>query len=131
MSGVVIYARKGYPAAFGTVQLTLQAYEVKGSCVLTERGTADGLPALTASYSRGTRLTLRGSLSPVQSAAEVTAALAKELRDGTARNMTVEGLVFFGARLCAYQVSDEGERARAELQFYTASVPVMEAGEGA
>lgn len=131
MNQVTARIHSCYTVQFGTVTLCLQAYEVKGQTVLTERVTADNLPAVTASYPKGTRLTLRGGISALEDAAAVTAVLAQYLQEGTVQDITVGTLQFPAARLVGYAVSEADGDAQVQLQFYCAAVPVQEAGEGA
>ncbi len=126
MSGAAAILRSRYPVQFGEVSLVLYAYEVQGRTELTERVTADSLPAVTASFPKGTRLTLRGSLPAAADAAAVTAVLAQYLQAGTAQDILLGTLRFASARLCGYTVSGENGTVKAQLQFYCPSVPVEE-----
>ncbi len=128
MNQVTAKVHSCYTVQFGTVTLCLQAYEVKGQTVLTERVTADNLPAVTASYPKGTRLTLRGGLSASEDTAAVTAVLAQYLQEGTVQDIFIGALQFPAARLVGYAVSETDGDTQAQLQFYCAAIPVREAG---
>lgn len=125
MSQVFLRAKKCYPVQFGEISLCMASCKVVGACVLTERATASNHAAVTASWPKGTRLTLQGKLAPEQSVSGVIAVLAQYLQDGTGQDVTVDGLVFADARLTAYTVSDGQETAEVMLQLYTAAVPVL------
>ncbi len=128
MNQVVARKKQRFPVSFGTVELYLQSYEIKGACALTERVTADNLPALTASYPKGTRLTMRGTLSPLQDAGEVIVLLAEYLQDAVQQDVNFGTLTFKGARLCNYQAKEEDGAVRVMVQFYCEQVPQMQEG---
>ncbi len=125
MTEVILQPLKSFPVTVCGVTLYLSAYKTAGTCVLKEQCTADNLAAVTASFPKGTRLTMEGKLAPAQDAAAVTAALAKQLNDGTQEDVTVRGLVFSQARLCGYTVSENRTDTAVTLVFYTAASPTL------
>lgn len=124
MTELMLHPVKGYPVTAGGTVLYLSAWKTAGTCVIRERCTAAGSAGVTASFPKGTRLTMEGKLAPTENAALVTAALAKRLHDGTQEDVTVEGIVFPQARLCGYTVSAGQQETELILVFYTAQPPV-------
>lgn len=125
MTKMILQPVKCYPVAVGGVRLYLSAWKTSGVRVLKEEYTSGGAAGVTASYPKGTRLTLEGKLAPMQDTAAVTAELAGRLAAGTQEEITVHGLCFSGARLCAYTVTEGQGAAEVMLQFHTASCPVL------
>ncbi len=128
MNQVITRKKPHYPVSFGAVELYLQSYEIKGACVLTERMTADNQPALTASFPKGTRLTMRGILSPLQDAGEVIVQLAAYLQGAVLQDVAFGSLTIKGVRLCNYQVTEEDGAARVMVQFYSEQAPQLQEG---
>ena len=130
MTEVILQPLKSFPVRVCGVTLYLSAYKTVGACVLKEQCTADNLAAVTASFPKGTRLTMEGKLAPKQDAAAVTAALAKQLNDAVQEDVAVRGLVFPQARLCGYTVSENQTDTAVTLMFYTADAPELAEVEG-
>lgn len=131
MTETILQPVKGYPVTAGGLQLYLRSWKTVGACVLREQCTADGTAGVTASFPKGTRLSLEGKLAPCEDTSAVTAALAQRLYDGTEEDVLVEGLCFSAARLCAYTVGAGQGAAEVTLQFYTASPPAAVGSEDA
>lgn len=125
MTEMILQPLKCCPVEIGGVKLYLSGWKTAGVRVLKEQCTAGNAAAVTASYPKGTRLTMEGKLAPAQDAAMVTAALAKRLNDDTQEDVTVQGLVFPAARLCAYTVTEGRGVSEVTLQFYTEQIPAM------
>lgn len=118
-----------FPVTIGGITLYLSSCRTVGASVLREQCTADNTAAVTASYPKGTRVTLEGWLAPMQDAAAVIAALAARLSDASEEDVTVCGLCFQSARLCGYSVNENQEHTAVTLTFYTLLAPVTVEGE--
>ncbi len=131
MTAVMLHPVVSHPVRVGDVTLYLSGWKCVGAAVIREQCTADGTAGVTASYPKGTRLSMEGKLPPAADAAAVTAALAKRLHDGTMENITVGGLCFADARLCGYTVQAGQGTADVTLLFYAPDAPEKEAAEDA
>ncbi len=109
------------PVTLGTLVLHLTGYRLSGSSILHEDGTADGTSAVTAAYPRGTRMTLRGQLSPLVDTAAAAVALDTLLRAQTASDLTVGGLCLPGARVLAYTLEADAGAPVLSVVFLTAA----------
>lgn len=125
MTETILQPMQCCPVEIGGVKLYLSGWKTTGVRMLKEQCTFGNAAAVTASYSKGTRLTMEGRISPKQDAALVTAALAKRLYDGTQEDVQVQGLVFPASQLCAYTLTQKDNTAELTLQFCTSEVPVM------
>lgn len=114
-----------FPVTIGGITLYLSSCRTVGVSVLREQCTADNLAAVTASYPKGTRVTLEGWLAPAQDAQAVIAALAARLFDASEEDVTVRGLCFQNARLCGYTVNENQEHTAVTLTLYTPLAPVL------
>lgn len=129
MTEVILQPPKGFPVTVGGIALYLSSYKIVGVCVLREQCTADNLAGVTASYPKGTRLTMQGRLAPSEDPSAVTAALAQRLADGTLEDVRVKGLVLAQARLCGYTVTEGQNVPEVTLLFYTAQTPALAEGD--
>ncbi len=129
MTEVILQPMQCCPVEIGGVRLYLSKWKMTGVRVLREQCHSGNAAAVTASYPKGTRLTMEGKLAPRQGAASVTAALAKRLSEGTKEDVQVQGLTFPAAVLCAYTLTQDGSAVEVMLQFYTEQVPMMTEGE--
>jgi hypothetical protein len=130
MSSISLHSLQSYPVTVNGLTLLLSGWQAVGSCVLREEGTAEGNAALTSAYPKGTRLTLRGKLTPVTTGVRAAAAFAEMLQNGTVQDVTVQTLCFPAARLCGYTVREEQELPEAVLVFFVSDTPVLtEKGE--
>ena len=118
-----------FPVTVGGITLYLSSCRTVGTSVLREQCTADNTAAVTASCPKGTRVTLEGWLAPAQDAQTVIAALAARLFDVSEEDMTVCGLCFQNARLCAYTVNENQEHTAVTLTFYSPLAPMKSEGE--
>ncbi len=125
MTEVILQPPKGFPVTVGGITLYLSSYKIVGVCVLKEQCTADNLAGVTASYPKGTRLTMQGKLAPSENSSAVTAVLAQRLADGSLEDVNVQGLVFTQARLCGYTITEGQSAPEVILQFYTAKTPTL------
>lgn len=114
-----------FPVTIGGITLYLSSCRTVGVSVIREQCTADNTAAVTASYPKGTRVTLEGWLAPAQDAQAVIAALAARLFDASEEDVTVRGLCFQKARLCGYTVNENQEHTAVTLTLYTPLAPVL------
>lgn len=112
-----------YDVNVGDTVLHLSAYQLTGSCMLREQGTAGGSAAVAACWPKGTRIVLKGTLLD---AAGVTAALDALLRAGTTQTVQIGQIRYSNARLIGYRISEGEALPEIMLIFYTNMAPAME-----
>lgn len=125
MTELQLRSLRRFPVTIGGITLCMSSCRTVGVSVIREQCTADNLAAVTASYPKGTRVTLEGWLAPAQDVQAVIAALAARLFDAVEEDVTVRGLCFQNARLCAYTVNENQEHTAVTLTFYSPLAPVL------
>lgn len=116
---------KRYAVSIGETVLYLSAYQLTGSCLVREQGTAAGAGAVTACWPNGTRLMLKGRLADTAPAA----ALDAILRAGTTQTLQLGTIVYSSARLIGYRISEGEDVPELMLLFHTAAAVTEEVPE--
>ena len=123
MSEIVRKMQK-YDVIIGDTVLHMSAYQLTGSCMLREQGTAGGSAAVTASWPKGTRIVLKGTLIGTD---YVRTALDALLRAGTTQTVQIGHVVYSNARLIGYRISEGTELPEIMVIFYTNTAAALEA----
>lgn len=126
MNTLFFTRHKSIPLTFGELTIYLGDYAVTGVRQLVEAGTTEGSPAVTASWQKGTRITLTGTLPPDMAESRAAAALSQALRDGTAHNMAVDGIKIPAAVLCQYALKTGRTGTAVTLVLYTRGLLAQE-----
>lgn len=124
MTELTLRTMRRFPVTVGGITLLLSSCKTVGAMVLREQCTADHTAAVTASYPKGTRITLEGWLAPAQDVSAVIAALAARLSEESTEDVTVRGLCYRSARLCGYTLHETQEHTAVTLVLYTPLAPV-------
>lgn len=113
-------AMQHFDVRFGELVLHLHEYQITGGCLLHEQGTAEGNAAVTSVFPKGTRIVLKGKLSPPQdNFAAAGAALDAAVRSGLPRTVRLGTLQCSGLRLIGYTMGLHDITAEVTLVFYT------------
>ena len=108
------------PLLVNDILLRLTDYAITGGCLVREAGTAEGTAVVTACYPKGTRLTLKGRLTDMNTdTAKTAAALDDILHSGSACKVTIGALQCSELRLVGYALSGGEDFPVLKLVFYT------------
>ncbi|MBR1527942.1 MAG: hypothetical protein IJ642_01420 [Oscillospiraceae bacterium] len=119
----LIQKRKYFPVTFDTLTIFLSDYQISGSSTLKESCTADGSAVLTAYWKQGSRLKLKGKLSPDLSPEQVLLHLLQNML--TPQTFTLGSLSFSNARLCGYTLAEQQDTPELSLLFYCPEAPSL------
>ncbi|MCR4645996.1 MAG: hypothetical protein K5695_11440 [Oscillospiraceae bacterium] len=120
--GLSICGMKQYDVTVGEIVLHLAEYRLTGSCAVREQGTAQGHTAVTACWSKGTKLVLKGKLSEAADVASVAAALDGKLRAGETMGLRLGHLLYRNALLIGYSLGEGYDVPEVVLIFLTNTV---------
>ena len=126
MQKLITQSPRSCPVAFGNVTFYLTSYQISGIRTIAEAAAASGKTTITENRQKGTRITLKGKLSPDIPVSDAAAALAASLHSGTEQNVVLEGLRIPSAVLCQYAVSAVSAGTDVMMILYTAEVLIKE-----
>jgi hypothetical protein len=119
----IIQKLKDFPVTIGTVTLHLSGCQISGSSTLKESGTADGDFILSGYWKQGSRLKLKGRLSPADSPEQILIQLVTNLLQK--RTLILGNLSFTNAMLCGYTLSEQQDIPEVSLLFYCPDTPTL------
>ena len=106
----------------GEIVLHLSEYHITGGCLVREQGNAEGTASVAVLYPKGTRITLKGKVTPpLEHFASVGAALDGVLRGGDQVVLHMGFLTARNAMLIGYTMEQGAFPMELTLVFFTTS----------
>jgi len=114
---------KYFPVTLDTLTICLSDCQISGSSTLKETCAADGSTVLTGIWKQGSRIKLKGRLSPDISPEQVLLHLTQNML--VSQTFTLGSLSFSNARLCGYTLSEQQNTPELSLLFYCPQNPQL------
>jgi len=126
---LVLQSLRSFPVTIGELTLYLSEYQISETATLKESGTAGGGLVLSGCWPKGSRISLKGKLSPSLSPQTVIYTLSQALL--TEQILLIQNLKFQNAMLCDYTVTENQDTPEIALLFFSAQKPllILESGE--